>query len=45
MCFDYNATLAQEYASQEIDSLASVNSLEQKYDMVSDISGINVDFN
>ena len=45
VCFDYNATLAQAYAEQETGGIGTANSLEQKYDMINDISFITVDFN
>lgn len=45
MCFDYNETLAQSYAEQETGELSSNSSLENKFDMLNDISTISVDFN
>lgn len=41
LCFDYNETLADAYAEQQSATSAS---LENKFDMVNDISTINVDF-
>ena len=44
VCFDYYDVFAQAFADQSNEGLGS-GGLEQKYDMVNDITSITVDFN